>query len=130
MRILVQKSAANCASVPACPSSGADGAAATRCFEATAAIGGAVVAVLAAAAVAVPIEVGALLATGFAVFSVAVLAVVGGDGWFSFWRWRRGDWRGREDGGGTSESAVDGDEGFCFQGEENIVDELLRICVG
>lgn len=129
MRILVRKSTTNRASVPARPSPRTHGTTATRCFEATAAVGGTVVAVLAAAAIAVPIEIGAFLATRFTVVSVAVLAVVGGDGGFLLWGRCRGNWSGREDGGGAGESAVDGDEGFCFQGEENVVDELLRVCV-
>lgn len=83
-----------------------------------------------ATAVAIPIEVGTLLATGFAVISIAVLAVVGRDRGFSLWGWRRRDWSRREDGGGTGECAVDGDEGFCLQCEENVVDELLSVCVG
>lgn len=130
MRVLVWKSTASRASVSTRPSSRTYGAAATRCFEATAAVGRTVVTVLAAAPVAIPIEVSALLATGFTVVSVAVLAVVGGDRGFSLWRWCGGEWSGREYRGGTGESAVDGDEGFCFEGEENIIDELFRVCVG
>lgn len=81
-----------------------------------------------ATSVAIPIEVGTLLATGFTIVSIVVLAVVGRDGGFSLWGWRRGDWSRREDGGGTGECAVDRDEGFCLQGEENVVDELLSVC--
>lgn len=129
VRILVRESTANRASVPTRPSSRTYGTTATRCFEATPAVGRTVVTVL-AAAVAIPIEVGALLATGFTVVSFAVLAVVRRDGGFSLWGRRRGDWSRREDRGGAGECAVDGDEGFCLQGEENVVDELLSVCVG
>lgn len=129
MRVLVRKSSANRASIPTCPSPRTHGTAATRCFEATTAVGGTVVAVLAATAIAVPIEVGALLAARFAV--VSVLAVVtGGGGGFSFWGRCSGGWGGRKDGSGAGESTIDGDERFCFQGKENVVDELLRVCVG
>lgn len=79
------KSSTGDARVPARPPSWACSAATTRCLESTAAAGGAVVAVLTPAAIPVAVEVGTLLAAGFAVVSVAVLAVVGGDGGLSIW---------------------------------------------